>query len=289
MRQSYIRNGTRQTTPAIAITAAVLIAGLALLVAAPTARAAVILAIDFNAPTTATDNLTGTMSPTQSGFNAFNTGSNNGTAYPVSNTYGAYTVRLVASANGSFTVPNSNANGDMGGNGQTGTGAGTNYNFQSRNRGGPINGGSFTQQDLYRDFTNVTNAGITGAMGLQISGLAASTAYELKFYTFDVNASTTTARQMKFTNLTGNTTGSTVTISYLGDHVFSTNDEYGTGVLTVNSDAKGRLFIKEQSLTTGINPQINGFVISTVPEPAVTAMALAAIAGAALRRPTRIS
>ena len=261
-----------------ALQATALLAALTLPAAA--ASAAPFLNVDFN------KSLSGVISPTQGGageaspgdspaFSAFNVVSAPAITLP-SNTYAGVTVTL-AGGTTATGIPGLtfDANGNFNG---------SNPNpITSQDRATPVDhetgtNAGFTYGEVYRDFVFPNTSG--SAMGIELSGLAASTTYTIKFYAYDQNAT----RPATFTNLTGgaSTVLGTINNPQLVFTTATSNDVYSLSA-NVTTDAQGRLLIAETN--PGGLPILNALQLSTVPEPA-SLVALVA-GGVALARRRR--
>jgi hypothetical protein len=153
--------------------------------------------------------------------------------------------------------------------------------------------GSFTYNNLYRDFVNASSNG--GNLTFSFSGLLANTTYQLRFYAYDGNSSAGATKTMTFTDFT---TGSPGTGASTGSVTFTVGSSTFTGaagdnylystLITATSDSSGALVIRE---TTGGSyaALFNGFEISSissVPEPSTYAAIFGtlALAGAVVSR-----
>jgi hypothetical protein len=239
--------------PSLLAFAALLLPAVSLSAATP------ILSVDFG--TTQTSKI-------ENGFSAFEV-TNVGVAGPVTKTFGDYTVRIT---NG-ITVDGSgflNASGTV--------------NARDRFPTTPLaDTGTFTYNHVYTDF--VTQGIDTG---VQITGLAASTSYEVRFYTYDHSNS----RTQTFKNLTGGANTTLGTFGWTAGTTFgsSTADDIYSVGYTVVSDASGRLTFDINN--AGGTTLLNALVItdlSTVPEPSSFALLLGTVAlGVAFRRRRRV-
>jgi hypothetical protein len=223
------------------------------------------LSVDFNQGTTS-------QSLTQSGFTNL----------------GAPTVATAGPFTTSFTgLDVAYTSGTVG---LTMTFPGGNYLSRDRTTNTPVDTGSFTYANLYRDIWNPSSAN-GGNLIYSFSGLLANTSYQLRFYTYDAAASS--SRTMTFTDWTSGSQGTgsaTGSVTYTGSYVFTgaagDNYLYST-LITATSSATGTLEIRE---TTGGSYAsiINGFEISAaIPEPSTYAAIFGtlALAGAvAFRR-----
>lgn len=116
-------------------------------------------------------------------------------------------------------------------------------NLLSRNRNTPAaDVGSFTYSDIYRDFVTAN------VLGIQLSGLAASSNYAVTFYTYDNSGN----RTQTFTDVTPGGTGDTGTVTYTAASSFTagTANDIFTTTLNAASDANGRLFFTETGVGT---------------------------------------
>lgn len=205
----------------------------------------------FGPPTLAVDfGQTQTPSLVEPGFNGFKV-TNLAVAGPVIQTYGGIGVTVTNGA----TV---NAAGDL-----TATGL-----VNARDRGQPAtDGGTFTYNDVYRDF--VTNG---ATMAVQITGLLPETPYEVTFYAYDHNNS----RTQTFTDITGATAASPNGVNIaLGSIAWTApatfggttpNDVFARSI-TATTDAAGRLTFKQTG--TGSTTVLNALRLwAPPPKPA---------------------
>lgn len=145
--------------------------------------------------------------------------------------------------------------------------------------------GSFTYQDLYRDFiiSKYTTGGIP-KMTIGLSGLNASTEYLVTFYAYDNNNSG--AISLQNTTGTGSQSGS---ISWTAGYAFNgananENAKFST-TLRVQTDTLGNLtFINTTTSGAGFQGILNGIQVTAVPEPTAIALVIAGCGILFLRR-----
>ncbi|MDR1280968.1 MAG: hypothetical protein LBK99_09120 [Opitutaceae bacterium] len=242
----------------------------------PTAFAAQpFLSVDFNAGS-------GGPSPTQAGFVAINTGtgSNKG---PLANTFNGLDEEFTATGSVTLTIARGNTITD-----------GAEGDFTARDRGeislsGEANADTdtFTYGDLYRDALQPAGSGSggNGKILLEFSGLRASSAYEIRFFSYDANA--TNSRTMIFTDWTTGAAGDTSSITFTGGYAFTrTTDNYlFSTTITATTDASGKLLIHAAPDSSGsYGLPLNGLQLTAVPVPVPESAATTALmaAGAAL-------
>lgn len=209
------------------------------------ARAASVLAIDFNG---------GGSTSTETGFSSFSAGNGVLAFTTTSQTFGAITVSLSSTGN-----------------------------LFARNRGAIAEGGGFTFSDLYRDWISGRDpvSGVFQPMTLSLSGLALATNYQLVFYAYDSSAVGSTTQV--FTNITSGGSSGLGSITYVGSSAPVSNSQYSL-TATVTSSNTGAIDISALVNAGGAQQRalLNGFELNTaaVPEPHTTW--LIAIAGAIL-------
>jgi len=126
----------------------------------------------------------------------------------------------------------------------------------ARNRGIPAADiGTFTYSDIYRDFITAN------VLGIQLSGLAANTAYSVTFHAYDNNG----GRTQTFTDVTVGGTGFTGTITYTANYAFAGSTPNNVFAATVNatSDASGRLQFTETGVGNTNVAVLGGVVVET--------------------------
>jgi len=222
------------------------------------ASAAPFLSVDFNHIATPT-------SPTEAGppaFQAFDV-PDGATAGPMTQTYSVSDPLLTAT---SVTVRIA-----------SGTTPTATANLLSRDRGAIADNGTFTYGDLYRDIAIATGTNTTLTLG--ISGLNPNAPYDVTLYAYDNNNGGT----VTLTNTTGGATAPAVSYTYTNGAANFTGGTTPNDVfcrtLRVTSDATGALTFTSNTNFNGSQGLLNGFQISTVPEPTV---GLAAIGGLGL-------
>jgi len=217
-----------------------------------TAQAQVILGVDFGV----------TSSPVQAGYSAFGITSGS-IAGPVTN---SYTELNTTYTTGTVSITLAAGNTLLG-----------TSNLTARDRLAPsTDSGSFTYSNLYRDFINTS---ANGNMTIGLTGLNASTAYQLTLYAYD----NSNGRTMTFTDFTTGSAGATGSITWTAGATFDSttlNSVYST-TLNVTSDATGALVIRD--IPTGSAPAlINGLQLIAVPEPSSIGLCLVAAGGLVL-------
>lgn len=124
----------------------------------------------------------------------------------------------------------------------------------ARNRNTPAADiGAFTYSDVYRDFITAN------ALGIQLSGLAANSAYAVTFYAYDNNG----GRTQTFTDVTAGGSGLSGTITYTAAYAFTASTPNNVFSVTLNaiSDASGRLFFTETGTGTSNVAVLGGVVV----------------------------
>lgn len=219
-----------------------------LAVAAPV-RSAVVLAVDFSLPG-------GQVEPGFQGF--FVANATNGT---VTSTFGANTV----------TVP-------------AGTQAHNPTGVGGRDRANPLDAGSFTYGDLYRDLVTRFESGGPGApplTSLTINGLVPNGLYTFQVFSLDYpNNNNSVGTWYDMVPGTPTVIGSIINLT---NTIPTSNDQFSvTG--NVVADATGMVRIGS-TFDAGAG-QLNGFILSDrVPEPGVAGlMGIAALAALTRRR-----
>ncbi|MDR1280969.1 MAG: hypothetical protein LBK99_09125 [Opitutaceae bacterium] len=186
------------------------------------------------------------------------------TTGPIERTLAGLDTEFTATGTVVFTIASGNT---LAGTGQ----------FLTRDRGTPsTDSGSFTYSDIYRDTVLRTGSNANGATAtLGFSGLNANTLYEIRFFTYDNDASS--SRTMTFTDWTTGVAGNTGSITFTGGYIFTdtTDNHIFSTTITATTDASGKLLIRE---TPGgsYSALLNGFqlthVSAAVPESAATAL-----------------
>ena len=115
--------------------------------------------------------------------------------------------------------------------------------------------GAFTYSDVYRDFITAN------ALGIQLSGLAANSAYAVTFYAYDNSG----GRTQTFTDVTVGGSGLSGTITYTAGYAFSASTPNNVFSVTINaiSDAGGRLFFTETGTGNTNVAVLGGVVVET--------------------------
>ena len=213
------------------------------------ARSAVVLAVDFSLPG-------GQVEPGFQGF--FVANATNGT---VTSTYGANTVTVFA-----------------------GTQAHNPTGVGGRDRANPLDAGSFTYGDLYRDLVTRFESGGPGAPPLTsftVSGLVPNGIYSFQVFSLDYpNNNNSVGAWYDMVPASPTLIGSIINLT---NTIPTSNDQFSvTG--PVVADATG--VVRIGSTFTAGSGQMNGFILSdAVPEPG--AMALFGIVALAAMRRTR--
>lgn len=219
-----------------------------------------------NAATLASFSL-GDTNETQAGFTAIGVAGNapGSFAGPISGTDGGITLQI----NGGTNLAGATTK-DASGNYNSTTG------IVSRDRESPSSDASpFTYSSIYRTFLTANTY-----LGIQLSGLSATTEYAITFYSYDHLGS----RTQTFTNATGTQTN-VGSITYTAGYTFDSttpNDVFSTTV-TGTTDASGRLFFTGYGTGNTNQGILNGLTVSSIPEPS-SAMLLVVTSLALLRR-----
>lgn len=202
------------------------------------------------------------------------------TAGPIEKTFAGLSTKFTATGSVVFTIAS--------GTNLTGTGE-----FLTRDRGNPsTDSGNFTYSKLYRDAVMRTGSNSNGApISLGFSGLKANSLYQIRFFAYDNNPSS--SRTMNFIDWTTGAAGTTGSITFTGGYAFTetTDNHIFSTTLTVTSDADGKLLIRETPGGGSYPALLNGFLLTyaAIPEPATTALMTTGIIGLAsllLRRRT---
>jgi hypothetical protein len=151
-------------------------------------------------------------------------------------------------------------------------------NLNLRTRANPTNSGDFTYAALYQD--RIVGLAPGAGLFLELSGLTPNTAFSIQVWGYD-NAKAGNFSLFNRTDGLNDLLGSyTVTAGALP----ASNDQFSvTGMVT--SDATGKIVVQSSSNIDGVGI-MNGFVLSTVPEPG-SALALAAAGGLLISRRRR--
>ena len=227
--------------------APLLLLGSVIVFTAGSARAAIVLAVDFGR----SDAGSLLVEP---GFSAFHiTGANRDPGVTETQTFGAFSVSVFP------------ANVDAGNRGASG-----------RDRGAPLDTGSFTYGDLLRDLvTRIAQGDVSGnpVESMRITGLAPLTQYTLQLWALDTGSGAdnevsewynmSSGSNIFLGNITNDTTSPVVT----------SNNDFSI-LVPVTTSAAGELRIG--SVFPASQGQINGFTLDLVPEPSTGVLALAA-------------
>lgn len=250
----------------------------ALLMFGCVAHASPLLSVDINSDNNLTEGGAGEANSNDSpAFHGFVIPSA-GEAGPASQTYSGIIVTIAGGSN----LTNATSRDGSGNLNSTGT-------ILTRDRGAPLDAESpansnmgFTFGELYRDFVTAN------AIGIELSGLAANTSYDVIFYAYDNNGN----RTQTFTDITSGSPGASGTVTYTAASSFtaSTPNSIFSTKLTATSDSQGRLIFSETGVGTSGSTSValfNGLQI--IPEPA--SMSLLAVGSLVLlprrRRRTR--
>ena len=237
------------------------ITGVAALSAAASLHAAAILRVDF-----------GAINDLEPGFSVWNIGTDS--AGPRSN---SFTVSDLSA------VPTGTVNATLGAGTDATNLANDTGTLNTRTRGVPVDNGAFTYDQLLKDRA----VGLTGSgLFLELAGFAANTPFTIQAWGYD------NAKAGNF-SLVDRTNGANISLgSYsvtAGQTPTDNNSFSVTG--TVTSDATGKIVVQSVSNIDGVGI-FNGFVVSTVPEPATAgllAVGVSAILGLRRRRTTGLS
>lgn len=251
--------------------------------------AAVVLAVDVDMRTSGT--ATAIPSTTAAGFQSFVIGGTTASSTtPTTLTYGAFSV-TVGGVAGTATAATGAAPNVGYGSSKVAT-----YSDRRRTAGtpaGPLptNSGSFTGQDLLSDFL-FSSDNNNGGLDVTITGLAISTQYQFEVWSYDPSSLGT-----RVSDWTAN--GTLVADDYTFTNTAAgvpapADDNFGKFSFTASSDATGQLLLSgrrtDASRNGAATPAIdvgvflNGFRISTVPEPTAALLGVIPMAGLALRR-----
>ena len=222
--------------------APLLLLGSVIVFTAGSARAAIVLAVDFGR----SDAGSLLVEP---GFSAFHiTGANRDPGVTETQTFGAFSVSVFP------------ANVDAGNRGASG-----------RDRGAPLDTGSFTYGDLLRDLvTRIAQGDVSGnpVESMRITGLAPLTQYTLDTGSGADNEVSEWYNMSSGSNIfLGNITNDTTS------PVVTSNNDFSI-LVPVTTSAAGELRIG--SVFPASQGQINGFTLDLVPEPSTGVLALAA-------------
>jgi len=231
------------------------IAAMAALALPMSAEAAVILAVDFGGGT----------GNVQSGFQGFANPAEGGVS--ATQTYSGITVTI------------------DGGTNTSGTGSAGFLNSRDRPHA-PPNSGTYTNYSLLRD--RIVSTGGTQGVMLTISGLAPNTDYVLQVWGFDARAEVAgqNVGAKPGTNILWDNTGGS---DYeLGQYTMTagqlpTDNNSFSITSTITTDINGTIVVRSYNPTSGTRIDgtgiMNGFMLSNIPEPSVS---LLAVAGASL-------
>lgn len=246
----------------------------AALLGAGQAHAVTLLSVDFGRDDTVGTGLVATTgtTPLETGYSGFymsGAATFNGVASQ------AYTGINGAFSTGTVTV---SVQGDS-------TGAAGNVG--GRDRGAPLDSGAFTLGDLLRD--GIARTKLTSAAGeytVKLSGLLASTSYQLNLWSASSAADVGTVYSWYDTSI-GSVLLGTVTNGPSNPLTATSNTDYMvSGIVTTNASGELLLGVTSSNLspTAGF---INGFQLSSIPEPSATVL-LGGIALAAGLRHRRL-
>lgn len=263
------------------------------LMAVSPCSALVVLAVDVGMRASGTS--TAIAGTTAAGFESFViSGTTASSTTPTSLAYGAYSVTIGGVAGtldaATGTAPNVGY----------GTSKVTTYSDRRRTGGSPAgplpaNTGSYTGQDLLSDFLFSSDTN-NGGLDVTITGLAVSTPYMFEVWSYDPSSLGT-----RVSDWTANG------VSAANDYTFfnsaagvpgPADDAFGKFSFTATTDATGNMLLAgrrtDLSRNAAATPVIdvgvflNGFRISTVPEPGAALLGLASLTGLALRRHRRM-
>ena len=148
----------------------------------------------------------------------------------------------------------------------------------------PTNSGSFTQSDLLADRV-VTTAGAGTGLFLQLSGFAPNTTFSIQVWGYDTQTSPLSGAKPGNFSLYDRTAGANTLLGSFSSTAGSLPADNNTFSVTgtVTSDANGVIMVESLSNIDGTGI-MNGFVVSTVPEPMSLALVLGGLGMLAMRR-----
>lgn len=141
-----------------------------------------------------------------------------------------------------------------------------NLGASGRERGAPVDNGSFTYGSLLRDLvTRIAQGDTVGnpLVSLQISGLPVSTSYTLQLWALD-NANGAGAEVSTWYDMSSGSNITLGTITNSNAAAPTSNNDFSL-TATVTTDSTGTL--KLGSVFPNSQGQINGFTLNTIPEP----------------------
>ncbi|WP_131989079.1 PEP-CTERM sorting domain-containing protein [Chthoniobacter flavus] len=148
----------------------------------------------------------------------------------------------------------------------------------------PANNGSFTQSNLLTDRV-VTTAGAGTGLFLQLSGFAPDTTFSIQVWGYDTQTAPSFGAKPGNFSLYDRTNGADTLLgsftSVAGSLPTDNNSFSVTG--NVTSDANGVIMVESLSNIDG-SGIMNGFVVSTVPEPMSAFLLLGGLGIVTLRR-----
>lgn len=157
-------------------------------------------------------------------------------------------------------------------------------NVGGRDRGSPLDSGAFTLGDLLRDgIARTKQTSAAGEYTVKLSGLLPATSYQLNLWSANSTADVGTVYSWYDTSIGSSLLG-TVTNGPSNPLTATSNTDYMVAG-TVTTNASGELLLgvtsSNLSATAGF---INGFQLSSIPEPSCTLLLSGIALAAGLRR-----